>query len=87
MPADKVMAEAKRLDAIPYDVRNVELDHHGKECSFEAMLKKGELANDAALVLLGKSGNAEDTDDALYREPEGPGLRMQKASGIWAQKR
>jgi hypothetical protein len=29
-PADKVMAEAKRLDAIPYDVKDVELGHHGK---------------------------------------------------------
>jgi hypothetical protein len=29
-PADKVMEEVKRLDAIPYDVKNVELGHHGK---------------------------------------------------------
>ena len=36
-PADKVMDEAKRLDATPYDVKNVELGHHGKECSFEAI--------------------------------------------------
>ena len=39
VPAEKVMAEAKRLDAIPYDVKDVELGHHGKECSFEAILK------------------------------------------------
>ena len=36
---DKVMDEAKRLDAIPYDVPNVELGHHGQECSFEAIVK------------------------------------------------
>jgi len=35
--ADKVMDEARRLGAIPYDV---ELGHHGKECSFETILKK-----------------------------------------------
>ena len=46
VPADKVIEEAKRLDAIPYDVKNVELGHHGKECSFEAILKKYKLAND-----------------------------------------
>jgi hypothetical protein len=40
VPADKVMAEAKRLHAIPYDVKDVKLGHHGKECSFEAILKK-----------------------------------------------
>src|SRR3981189_2842262 len=43
VPGEKVMAEAKRLDAIPYDVKDVELGHHGKECSFEAILKKYEL--------------------------------------------
>ena len=43
VPGDKVMDEAKRLDAIPYDVPNVELGHHGKECSFEAIVKKYKL--------------------------------------------
>src|SRR5260221_9908965 len=38
VPGEKVMAEAKRLDAIPYDVKDVELGHHGTECSFEAIL-------------------------------------------------
>src|ERR1043166_6820630 len=74
VPADKVMAEAKRLDAIPYDVPNVELGHHGKECSFEAILKKYKLTGNAALVLLGKIVNGADTDNTLYRQPEGAGL-------------
>jgi len=73
-PADKVMAEAKRLDAIPYDVKDVELGHHGKECSFEAILKKYELTGDAALVLLGRIVNGADTDNTLYHQAEGPGL-------------
>jgi hypothetical protein len=68
------MEEAKRLDAIPYDVKNVELGHHGKECSFEAILKKYNLVNDRALVLLGKIVNGADTDNTLYQQPEGPGL-------------
>jgi hypothetical protein len=74
VPADKVMDEAKRLDAIPYDVKNVELGHHGKECSFEAILKKYNLTGNAALVLLGKIVNGADTDNTLYHQPEGPGL-------------
>ena len=73
-PADKVTEEAKRLDAIPYDVKNVELGHQGKECSFEAILKKYGLATDPALVLLGRIVNGADTDNTLYRQPEGPGL-------------
>jgi hypothetical protein len=74
VPADKVMHEAKRLNAIPYDVDNVELGHHGKECSFEAILKKYNLTNNRALVLLGKIVNGADTDNSLYRQPEGAGL-------------
>ena len=36
VPGDKVMSEAQRLDAIPYDVPGVELGHHGPLCSFDA---------------------------------------------------
>jgi YVTN family beta-propeller protein len=74
-PADKVMVEAKRLDANPYDVKDVELGHHGKECSFEAILKKYELTGDPALVLLGRIVNGADTDNTLYHQAEGPGLQ------------
>src|SRR5436190_6467385 len=74
VPADQVMAEAARLDAIPYDVQGVELGHHGKECSFEAILKKYNLTGDPALVLLGKIVNGADTDNTLWNQPEGPGL-------------
>jgi hypothetical protein len=74
-PADKVMQEAKRLGAIPYDLRGVELGHHGQECSFEAILKKYHLTDDRAPMLLGKIVNGADTDNALYRQPEGPGLQ------------
>jgi hypothetical protein len=74
VPADRVAAEAKRLDAIPYDVKDAELGHHGKECSFEAILKKYKLTEDAALVLLGRIVNGADTDNSLYNQPEGPGL-------------
>ena len=75
VPADKVMAEAKRLDAIPYDVKDVELGHHGKECSFEAILKKYKLTGDPALVLLGRIVNGADTDNTFYHRAEGPGLQ------------
>jgi hypothetical protein len=74
VPADQVMEEAKRLGAVPYDVKDVELGHHGKECSFEAILKKYALVSNAALVLLGRIVNGADTDNTLYKQPEGPGL-------------
>jgi hypothetical protein len=74
VPADQVMSEAERLGAIPFDVRGVELGHHGQECSFEAILKKYDLTQDPALVLLGKIVNGADTDNTLYHQPEGAGL-------------
>lgn len=74
VPVDKVMEEAQRLGATPYDVKGVELGHHGKECSFEAILKKYSLTNNPALVLLGKIVNGADTDNTLWNQPEGPGL-------------
>ena len=74
-PADRVLEEGKRLDATPFDVKGVELGHHGKECSFEAILKKYCLTGDRALVLLGRVVNGADTDNSLYRQAEGPGLQ------------
>jgi len=74
VPPDQVMGEAERLGAIPFDVRGVELGHHGQECSFEAILKKYDLTGDPALVLLGKIVNGADTDNTLWNQPEGAGL-------------
>ena len=53
VPNDQVMQIAEREGATPYDVKGVELGHHGRECSFEAILKKYNLIEDPALVLLG----------------------------------
>jgi hypothetical protein len=72
--ADRVKDEAERLGAIPFDIEGAEIGHHGKECSFEAVLKKYGLIRDLALVLMGKIVNGADTDNMLYNQPEGPGL-------------
>ncbi len=73
--ADQVESVAKREGAIPYDVKGVELGHHGKECSFEAILKKYGLRRDPALVLLAKIVNGADTDNSLWSQPESAGLK------------
>jgi hypothetical protein len=74
VPADQVMPVAEREGATPYDVKDVELGHHGKECSFEAILHRYQLDGDPALVLLGKIVNGADTDNTLWNQPEGAGL-------------
>lgn len=73
-PADQVMAIAERENAIPYDVKGVELGHHGKACSFEAILKKYNLTSNPPLLLLSKIVNGADTDNTLWQQPESPGL-------------
>ena len=74
VPADQVLAVAEREKAIPYDVPGVEYGHHGKECSFEAIVRNHELEHDPALVLLAKILNGEDTDNTLWHQPESAGL-------------
>ena len=73
-PADRVMADAERKGATPYDVKDVELGHHRQECSFEAILHRYGLMKDSALALLGKIVNGADTDNTLWSQPEGAGL-------------
>ncbi len=74
VPADQVTALAQKQNAIPYDMPGVELGHHGKECSFDAIVKKHGLGKDPALVLLARIVNGADTDNSLYQQPEAAGL-------------
>ena len=62
VPGDRVMAEAERLGATPYDVKGVELGHHGPECSFDAFVRKYGLVTDRALVYMAKVIRGADTD-------------------------
>lgn len=75
VPADQVMEVAQKEGATPFDCKDVELGHHGKECSFEAIVKKHGLGKDPALELMARIVNGADTDNTLWNEPEGPGLK------------
>src|SRR5260370_38734253 len=68
------MVEAQRIDAIPFEVKSEVLGHHGKECSFDEILKKYNLYSDPAMILRGKIVNGADTDNTLWNKPEGAGL-------------
>ena len=74
VPEDKVLEVAKREGATPFDVKGVEFGHHGKECSFDALVKKYQLERDPAIVLLAKIVNGADTDNTLWNQPEAAGL-------------
>ena len=73
VPGEQVIDVAAIEGAIPYDVPNVELGHHGPHCSFDAILRKHGL-DDPALHMLARIVRGADTDD-VDLTPESRGLR------------
>ncbi len=47
VPPEDVLAVAEREAAIPFDVPDVELGHHGDQCSFDAVIRKYNLRDPA----------------------------------------
>ena len=72
VPAPRVQAVANETGAAPYDVPDVELTHIGEFCSFDAFLKRYELA-DPALARLAVIVRGADTG-RLDITPEAAGL-------------
>jgi hypothetical protein len=71
-----VRSEAARLGATSFDCKGDELGHHGKECSFDAFVKKYELVSkEPAMELMARIVNGADTDNGLWNQPEAEGLR------------
>jgi hypothetical protein len=74
VPADQVMDVARKENAVPYDVPDVELGHHEGKCSFEAIVEKYQL-NEPALQLLARIVHGADVKTDLYGLPEAAGLK------------
>jgi hypothetical protein len=71
VPVGEVMRVAQETGAIPYDVPDVELGHHGDQCSFDAFIAKYRL-DDAALSRLALIVRAADCGaPQLAREAAG----------------
>src|SRR5579859_2687015 len=75
VPADMVMAEAERQNAIPYDVPNVELGHVDGRCSFDSIILKHNLTDDVALMELARVVHAADVSADIDTSPFGHGLK------------
>jgi hypothetical protein len=71
--ADRVAQVAAEEKAVPYDVPGVELTHVDRLCSFEAILRKYKL-NDQALNLLGSVVHGADISADRALVPEAAGL-------------
>ncbi|HKU68555.1 MAG TPA: chromate resistance protein ChrB domain-containing protein [Candidatus Baltobacteraceae bacterium] len=70
--AEQVMDVAERESAIPFDVPDAELGHHGPRCSFDAIIEKYNIT-DPALLRLADIVRGADTS-ARNLTPESAGL-------------
>ncbi|GAB2628447.1 hypothetical protein Aab01nite_22110 [Paractinoplanes abujensis] len=60
-------------DATPFDMRGAELGHHGRDCSFETILRRYDL-DDPVLWKIAEIVHEADLDDERFDAPEAPGL-------------
>jgi hypothetical protein len=74
VPKDKVFEEAKVLNAIPYDIPGAEYTHDGDRCTFDYIVKKHKIA-DEAVHRVARIVRGADTD-SFDLAPE--------AAGLWA---
>ena len=72
--SSRVLEIMEKENAIPFDIPNVELGHHGDECSFDAIIKKYNLhVKNPELFELAKIIRGADTDKRLLT-PQSMGL-------------
>jgi len=74
VPFDQVIKKAKELDAIPFDLPEVEYTHYGDRCTFDYIIEKHKLT-DPALRVLAAIVRGADTDRHDIAS---------QASGLWA---
>jgi hypothetical protein len=74
VPTEQVLDKAKELDAIPFDIPQVEYSHVGEFCTFDTIINKHELS-DPALKTIAVIVRGADTD----RFDLAP-----QAAGLWA---
>ena len=74
VPFEKVMSNASKLKAIPFDVPEVEYSHYKDQCTFDYFLKKHQI-EDPALQTIATIVRGADTDRHDLAS---------QSSGLWA---
>ena len=74
VPKEKVFDEAKRLNAIPYDIPGAEYSHYGDQCSFDFIVKKHNISDPAILQI---AEIVRGADTARFN-------LAPQAAGLWA---
>jgi hypothetical protein len=60
-------------EATAFDMRGVDLSHHGADCTFETILRRYDLT-DPVLWRIAEIVHEADLDDQRYDAPEAPGF-------------
>ena len=86
VPVAEVESVARKTGAIPYDVAGVQLGHHGEECSFDAIVKKYDVKDEAvgrlALIVRGADTPRRDlTPESRGLEAIAEGFKRLAAAG------
>ncbi len=74
VPFEEVIPKSKELNAIPFDLPEVEYTHYGDECTFDYIIKKHKL-DDPALKVMAVIVRGADTDRHDIAS---------QSSGLWA---
>ncbi|HEU5291316.1 MAG TPA: chromate resistance protein ChrB domain-containing protein, partial [Cyclobacteriaceae bacterium] len=74
VPYEQVISQSKMLNAIPFDLPEVEYTHYGDECTFDYIIKKHKL-DDPALKVMAVIVRGADTDRHDIAS---------QSSGLWA---
>ncbi|MFB9080596.1 chromate resistance protein ChrB domain-containing protein [Flavobacterium procerum] len=61
VPFGKVISEASRLNAVPFDIPDVEFTHYHDQCTFDYIIKKYAI-NDPAVSIIASIVRGADTD-------------------------
>ena len=82
VPAEHLLGEAQRQDAISFDAPGARYTHRDGKCTFEVLIDDYDLAGDPALTRLAKIVHAADIADDLHTDPAGAGLLAIGVGGL-----
>lgn len=74
VPFDQVLDKAKELDAIPFDIPNVEFTHYEEKSTFDYIVKKYEITDPAILIIADIVRGADTDRHDIAKE----------SAGLWA---
>lgn len=74
VPYDAVLAEAEKLNAVPFDIPDVEYTHYNNQCTFDYIIKKHKISDPAISIIAGIVRGADTDRHEIAKE----------AAGLWA---